>query len=423
MSVVAPGDLLGEALRVEALLGEGGGGSVFLATDIFLGRKVAVKVLPDVVAESSELLAQFQSEAQALARVRSDHVAQAYAMGPRAGTLWLAMEHIDGSSLADILREHAENDALVPVQRALAILRQIASGLAAVHRAKLVHRDVKPANVVVETHTGRPVLVDFGLAIADGARPGVAIGTASYMAPEQSFGDDITARTDIYALGVTAYELLTGQLPYRGETMVEILVKHAIEELPRVSRLRPELAAFDDAIGRALAKKPADRHASCDAFIAALDRALAHIETRPTIPPLPEAIRDATLTNALRILVVDDDPAFRRLAARFLEARFAKDGVQIFEAADGESALAAAQACEPDLVLLDFEMPNLDGIQTLTELRRLPRGQDARVVVVSASVEASERWRFSVLGVSDFLRKPISGGALVATVARIVGRL
>ena len=427
MAVVSVGDVLGQALRVDAVLGRGGGGTVFLATDLWLGRKVAVKVLADPVARSPELIELFKNEAQALTRVRSDRVAQAYAMGPHADSCWLAMEYVDGSSLAAIIRDHAANRALVPLQRALSILREVATGLAAVHRAKLVHRDVKPANIVVETHTGRPVLVDFGLAVADGHRvkgPAIA-GTASYMAPEQSFGEDVSAQTDIYALGVTAFELLTGELPYRGETMMEVLVKHALEELPRVSTHRPEIAVFDDVIGHALAKRPEDRYPSCDAFVAAIDRALRSFDTRPTVPPLASVESPPPLAAAVRILVVDDDPAFRRFAMRLLEARFTGDKtrIQLLEAASGQAALSIAYACAPDLVLLDFDMPGLDGIATLTELRRLPRGNDARVVVVSSSVGENERWRFEVLGVTDFLKKPISGGALVATLARIVGEV
>lgn len=415
------GDVLGDALRIESVLGRGGSGTVYLATDIFLHRKVAVKELTGAAAEDPQAIAQFSSEAQALARVRSDHVAQAYAMAPKDGACWLAMEYVEGSSLASIMREHAANDALVPVQRALAILRQVAYGLAAVHRAGLVHRDVKPANIVVESGTGRPVLVDFGLAVPEGDRtmPDLA-GTASYMAPEQAgaYGlDGVSGKADIYSLGVTAFHLLTGRLPYEGATTMEILVKHALEDAPRVSSLREGLGPIDEVVAKALAKQPSARHPSADAFVLALDGALLQLDRRPTLPPL---VPIAPLHDAIRILVVDDDPAFRRFATLLIQERF--PDVQILDAPDGRTALSLAYLASPHVVLLDFDMPGLDGIDTLTELRRLPRGSDARVLVVSGTASSKERWRFGVLGVTDFLKKPTSPEDLLATVATLIQR-
>jgi serine/threonine-protein kinase len=316
------------------------------------------------------------------------------------------------------MRDHAANRALVPPARALSILRQAASGLAAVHRAGLVHRDVKPANIVVESGTGRPVLVDFGLAMAEGERA-PPDGTAAYMAPEQAgalgVSDTLTGKADIYSLGVTAFQLLTGRLPYEGRTPLEMLVKHVLDEPPLVSQFRPGLAAADEVVAKALAKDPAQRHASADALVVALEDALIAVDGRPTSPPL---VAVAELSDAPRVLVVDDDPAFRRFATLLLKD--ALPDVQVLDAPDGETALSLAYQTTPDLVLLDFDMPGIDGIETLTELRRLPRGNDARVLVVSGTASAQDQWRFSVLGVTDFLTKPTAPEELVATVARLI---
>ena len=412
------GEVLGDALRIEGVLGKGGSGTVYLATDLWLARKVAVKALTGPLAKDPRAVSQFRTEAQALARVRSDHVAQAYGMGSKDGACWLAMEYIEGSSLAKIMRDHDANAAQVPVARALAILRQAAYGLSAVHRAGLVHRDVKPANIVVESGTGRPVLVDFGLATAEGSST-TPDGTAAYMAPEQAgaFGDasTITGKADIYSLGVTAFQLLTGRLPHEGRTPLEMLVKHALDEPPTLSRLRPGLNAVDEVIRKAMAKDPANRHASADALVVALEEALIAVDRRPTSPP---HIPVAELSDAARLLVVDDDPAFRRFVTALLQE--ALPGVQVLDAPDGETALSLAYQATPDLVLLDFDMPGLDGIETLTELRRLDRGNEARVIVVSGTASEQHQWRFSVLGVTDFLRKPVAAEDLVATVARLV---
>jgi serine/threonine-protein kinase len=191
------GDVLGDALRIESVLGRGGSGTVYLANDLWLKRRVAVKELSGPLSKDEKAVEQFKLEARALARVRSEHVAQAYAMAPRDGACWLAMEYVEGSSLAQIMRDHAANDALVPLQRSLSILRQVALGLAAVHRAGLVHRDVKPSNIVVESGTGRPVLVDFGLVVHEGERTSSpdhdVAGTTFYMAPEHAgaFGQSV----------------------------------------------------------------------------------------------------------------------------------------------------------------------------------------------------------------------------------------
>ena len=190
---------------------------------------------------------------------------------------------------------------------------------------------------------------------------------------------------------------------------------------PRVSTIRPELTGFDDALARALAKDPDDRFPTCAEFSAAIAAAGDRwLEGDPVARPRRAPTADAP--RGLRVLVVDDDPAFRRFAARAAQLAFYRKPVRIVLAGSGAEALEQARIESPDLILLDFEMPELDGVDTLSRLRVIPGSRWARVVVVSGTAGPKERWRFSVMGVSDFLSKPVDLQTLVETLTAIADR-
>ncbi len=410
--------------ELEAELGRGAMGVVYRARDVELGRSVALKLIAPEYARSSRVAAYLQREARALATIRSNHVVQVYASGPHKESYFFAMEFIRGRSLDSIINEHKAHGTFVPMYRALTILRQIARGLSAVHAAGIVHRDVKPANIVIEENTGRPVLVDFGLAVSADAHAESA-GTPTVMAPEQgrlNEGGIVTIRTDIYSLGCTAYKLLTGRLPFESKTIPELIRAHMTEEAKPVSSLRADLAPFDPVFARALAKNPDERYATAEELALALDQA----ESRWVPPELSGAALPTGVFSqpgpGLRALVVDDDDMFRAFAARAVKLAFQEVPVRVLAAGSGIEALTTALHNPPNLVLLDFDMPGLDGINTLSRLRVLPGGLEARILVVSARAQEQERWRFSVLGVHDFLAKPVQLQDLVDTVARIAHR-
>jgi serine/threonine-protein kinase len=417
-------------------LGRGGMGVVYLAYDLDLERTLAVKVQASRDGEppSLEVARRFRREAAALGAVRSPHVVQVFAFGSHEGSPFIAMEHVAGVSLEEIVSEHRRHRAHVPVARAIAVMRQVAEGLDCVHAAGLVHRDVKPANVVIEDGSGRPVLIDFG--IADRVRQEedpvgwVAAGTAEYMAPELLLGPP-SVRSDVYALGCVAFELLTGVLPFDGGDVRELLLKHRLEAPRPPSSLRPGLEPFDGVLARALAKDPADRPSSCGALAAQLEDAMRTWESpEPTVPPEPSARAETLFESAgaapaddvLDVLVVDDDETCRRLAARCAQVAFYKLPIRVRVAASGVDALACAREHMPRLVILDYAMPGLDGVETLTQIRNLPGGDRARVLAVSANMGRSERWRFSVLGVTDFADKPLALPAFVQLIGSIADR-
>jgi hypothetical protein len=262
--------------RVLKLLGAGGMGLVFEAEDPRLQRPVALKVMRPDLAASPRARERFLREARAAAALRCDHVVTVYQVDEARGVPFLAMELLEGETLEARLRREGR----LPLAEVLRIGREAAEGLAAAHGRGLVHRDVKPANIWLETRAGEPggssprcrvKLLDFGLARAasgsdHGTQPGVIVGTPSYMAPEQARGEAVDARSDLFSLGCVLYDMATGQPPFRGKDTLAVLSALATEEPPPPHELRPELPpALSDLVMRLLAKDPGGRPAGAEA--------------------------------------------------------------------------------------------------------------------------------------------------------------
>jgi serine/threonine protein kinase len=284
---LAPGSLLA-GYRVESRIGAGGMAMVLRARDEALGRTVALKILPPALAGGTEYRERFIRESRAVAAVDHPHIIPVYAAGESGGVLYLAMRFVASGDL----RSLAQREGPLDGDRAVALLAPIASALDAAHAAGLVHRDVKPANILVDTSPGRPehpYLSDFGLAKGDAATTGLTgtgqfLGTPDYAAPEQISGKPARPQTDQYALACVAYAVLAGAPPFvRAESMA-VLWAHMYEAPPSLAARRPDLPAFADRIlARALAKSPEDRYRTCADFIGALRDAL-QVASRPDIP-------------------------------------------------------------------------------------------------------------------------------------------
>ncbi len=418
-------DVVDDRYALDYRLGEGAMGVVYLAHDVDLGRTVALKL----VAKSGDATRRdaIRREAAALAAIRHPHVVQVFDFGAHGDSFFFAMEYVHGRPVDELLADFRAHRAFVPVHRALTIALQTAGGLGAAHAAGIVHRDVKPSNVVIEQRSGRPVLVDFGLAhrLALGDSSEI-VGTPTYMAPEQSLARPIGPPADVYGLGCTVFELLTGRPPFLGETAAELLRMHALEPAPTLSSLRPELAPLDAVLARALAKTPESRYATCEAFRDALEavgeRWLTTSSPPPSLSLTPRPSDHIEVEGAIRILVVDDDEDFRRFAKRAAQLSMLGVYLSVSAVASGHEAIASARRRPPQLVILDYDMPDLDGLATLSALRALPSGADARVVVVSGRTKAEERWRFGMLGVQDFVDKPVQLADLVGTLMAIAER-
>jgi DNA-binding NarL/FixJ family response regulator len=249
--------------RIDSVAGRGGMGVVYRATDITLDRPVALKLLSPSLARDRVFRARFERECRLAASLDHPNVVQIFHAGAERGALYLTMRYIEGTDLRALL---AEEGRLEPA-RAVGIVAQVAEALTAAHRHGLVHRDVKPANVLIATREGREhaFLTDFGITMdrahgTDLTNTGFAVGTADYMSPEQARGVGVDARADVYALGCVLYRALTGEVVYDKDSDVEKMWAHIHEPPPALLDVRPELpASLGDAVERALAKLPADR--------------------------------------------------------------------------------------------------------------------------------------------------------------------
>src|SRR2546425_10293895 len=257
--------------EIERLLGKGGMAAVFLAHDLTLEREVAIKVLPPDVAQDEQVVRRFQQEAKTAAKLDHPNIIPIYRVESEGGLNYFVMKYISGTSLEDLL-EKREPLAVPEIQR---ILWEAACALGHAHQRGVVHRDVKPANIMFD-HDGRVMLTDFGISKALQAATGLTatgmiIGTPHYMAPEQAKGQHVDGRADQYALGVVGYRMVTGLLPFSGDSVHTILYKHIFEEAPRTSQARAGIPLFlSDAIARALAKEPDQRFPTMEDFATAV---------------------------------------------------------------------------------------------------------------------------------------------------------
>ena len=297
-----PGTTVGRYEIVEQL-GQGGMAVVYKARQPSLDRIVALKVIRSGYSEDPEFLERFRREARAVARLDHPNVVQVYDFEEIDGRAVLAMQLLDGGGLKDRIARFAGEGRLLPPHEVTRVIEQIAAGLAYAHERGVIHRDVKPANVMF-TADGRAVVTDFGIARMLGGTQltatGVGIGTPEYMSPEQGQGGQLDARSDVYSLGVVAYELLAGQLPFTGDTPFAVVLKHVRDPLPPPSTRNPALSATVDAVlVRALAKQPADRYPAVTDLAAALRDAIGPSAgaTLPTIAS-PRPGKPAPTTSA-----------------------------------------------------------------------------------------------------------------------------
>jgi beta-lactam-binding protein with PASTA domain/tRNA A-37 threonylcarbamoyl transferase component Bud32 len=280
--------LLDGRYAVEVRLARGGMASVYLATDVRLERKVAVKVMHPALAEDPEFVARFNREARAAARLSHPDAVAVYDQGTDAGHVFLVMEYVSGSTLRDVLRERGR---LSPAE-ALAVMDHVLAAVAAAHAAGLVHRDIKPENVLV-TPDGRVKVADFGLARAVAGSnlttdDGMLLGTAAYLAPEQVRDGVADARSDVYSAGVMLFELLTGAAPFTGDTPMSVAYRHMNEDVPapssRASRIPRELDAL---VLAATARDPDGRPADGRALHAALEDVRDRLGLHGAVPAPP----------------------------------------------------------------------------------------------------------------------------------------
>jgi beta-lactam-binding protein with PASTA domain len=261
--------------RVMERLGSGGMADVYCAEDLQLGRNVALKLLHSRFAEDQEFVERFRREASSAAGLQHQNVVSVYDRGEWNGVSYIAMEHVPGRTLKDVV---VQEGPLEP-NRAIDLVEQILRAARFAHRRGIIHRDLKPQNVIVDDSSGTETakVTDFGIARAGGSdmtQTGSIMGTAQYLSPEQAQGLAVDARSDLYSIGVILYELLTGQVPFHGDSAVSVALKQVNEQPPAPSALNAAVTpALDHAVLRALEKDPARRYADADEFAATLEAA------------------------------------------------------------------------------------------------------------------------------------------------------
>ncbi len=272
------GTTLNGRYRLEARIGAGGMSTVYRATDETLQRPVAIKLMNREIASDSDQLERFRREARAVAQLSHPHIVGVIDYGEDDGRPYIVFEYVEGETLKERIRRNGR----LPITEAVAYAIEIARALGTAHARHIVHRDVKPQNVLIDEE-GSAKVTDFGIArtmdeeglTADGR----VLGTTDYVSPEQALGRHVTGQSDLYSLGIVLYEMLTGEVPYKGENQVAVAMKHVREQLPDVQSKRPEVsAALASVLDAATAKRLEDRYADDAELIADLEDALA-IET------------------------------------------------------------------------------------------------------------------------------------------------
>ncbi|MBX3187363.1 MAG: serine/threonine protein kinase [Labilithrix sp.] len=417
-----PAPLFDERYRLGESLGQGGMGIVHAAHDLLLDRQVAIKLV-DPSRASSDALEAFEKEARALAQIRHRNVVLIYAFGVCASSYYIVMEYVRGRNLASIIEEAVARGSTVAPDRALEIVRHVGRGLQAVHDRKLVHRDVKPGNIVIEAKTGRPVLIDFGLArrrTRSSPRLSGVAGTPAYMAPEVATdrsGTKTTPRADIYALACTTFELLSGRSVFEDRDPLAVLRAHVDEAPPVLSSFVPDLAPLDAVLQRAMAKAPADRYATCDAFLHALDAAADALRPRES----GVIRRGAANAERVRVILAQRDGEERRAIARVVERtlRAAGDGVEIESVESGAELLASFARDPADVAIIDDDSVPASRVDLIEPLRRASGGSRAELLLL---VEEESCARDLEELRARQLPKPLNMNAL-AIVIGTIGRL
>jgi eukaryotic-like serine/threonine-protein kinase len=285
------GTSLGTRYTLTTRIAVGGMGEVWAATDTVLDRTVAVKLLNPGLSQESDFVERFRAEARHTAALQHPNIATVFDYGEDDGTAYLVMELVPGQPLSQIIADRAPLSA----QETVAILIQAATALAAAHEGGVVHRDVKPANIMV-TPDGTAKLTDFGISRAVDSVPltqtGQVLGTAQYLSPEQALGQSATAASDIYALGVVGYEMLTGERPFDTGSVVSTALAHVNQPPPPLPETVPQGLA--DVISAAMAKAPADRPANAAEMAHALGMPSAAFASTAPVLPVPASISPAT---------------------------------------------------------------------------------------------------------------------------------
>ena len=389
--VFASGELLGDTYEIKALLGAGGMGEVYEAHDRVLNRRVALKVIRPGIAGEYLL-----REGRALAAIHHPGVVAVHTMGFHRSIAFLVLERVHGLSLDRMLVERRQRGERFGVNESVDLLIAIADTLSIVHRAGLAHRDVKPGNVMLAPG-GRVVLMDFGLVLPHSDRAGhrSVAGSLQYMPPEALTGDTAegaAALGDVYALGVLGFELLTGIAPFDGEEPIDLYRAKTQAVRAHVADHRSDVPpALDELLAQLMAPKPDDRPPGAEAALWALRALRGRLAQQGEV-------------RSFSVLIVDDDADMRDALALYVRA--AASDAEIESTPDGRQALRSVRKHVPDLLLLDLDLPDINGIEVCMMLRGMQLGDGCMIVSVSGRATRADVELLEQLGVRSLEKGP-----------------
>ncbi|HML23049.1 MAG TPA: protein kinase [Aggregatilinea sp.] len=409
------GRKLNDRYEIQALVGEGATAAVYRGLDLRLQRTVGIKLLLPYV--DSTTRQRFQREAFSAAQLNHPNIMGIYDVGEEKDQNFLIVEYVEGEPLYSFIPS--------PPQVVAEYGRQICLALDYAHQKNVIHRDIKPANIHI-TPSGQVKIMDFGLAITPDSKRltamGRIIGTPAYLSPEQAQGLKLDYRTDLYSLGIVLYELATGVLPFDADD-IGVLLLQQVKKTPKPpSELAPEIPpALEAVILKALEKEPQNRFTTAGEMAAALQIVLdGGADTRTTIQPAaaePEsaplsAPAEAPHTGPIRVVLADDHRILRTSLAMFLDVN---DDINVVgEADNGDQALEVVRDQQPDVLLLDLNMPGLGGLDILPQLRS--NWPDVKVLVLTGRDEDVYIMRALRAGAHGYVLKTIGEDALVQAV-------
>ena len=415
------GQVLGGSYQVQTILGVGGSSQVYKARHVFLGRPVAIKVLHSSHAGNEEQVKRFLQESRAVSSLHHENIVNLYDFGlTDDGRPFLVMDLLEGINLSDLIRHNGPVDPT----RAIKIFRQVANALNHAHRKGIVHRDVKPSNIVLEQNDDNEEvvkLVDFGLAKLMSwatletffhSMQGMVFGSPSYMSPEQCADKTIDVRSDIYSLGASLYEALSGKPVFVGESVAAVMVMQLHESPLPLLEVAPERnmpKELNDIVMKMLRKDPDQRHQSIDEFLQELDILGGSRKKRRT-PALPPQRKERT-----SILVVDDEEV--SLYACAMAISMQPDFEIIGVAINGELAVQKVQELKPDLVIMDLELPVIDGAEATRMIRDLR--PETKILILSSHTDRAGVIRAFKNGAMGYVIKSLPGEQFFSSIRTI----
>ncbi len=403
--------LVAGRFQLGTVIGAGATGNVFMGIDRLTGDKVAIKQLrSDLAMFQPEMVERFRREGEALRRLNHPNIVKVLATAEEEKQHYIVMEYVSGGSLEDLLVKTPQ----LPVEQVVAIGLELADALSRAHHLEILHRDIKPGNILL-AEDGTPRLTDFGLArfgqLSSLTEYGSILGTFLYLSPEAVENRDLDERSDIWSFGVVLYEMLTGRLPFLGDTPFDIAWAIRSQPLPPIENYRAEIPArLTDLVGRMLRKDGPTRPASARLVGAELEAIQKELKKgRGRSEPAAGEPAAAARPAKIRVLIVDDHAVVRQGLRMFIDLQ--TDMQVVGEGENGAQAIELAGRLHPDIVLLDLVMPEMDGVEATARIKAA--SPDTRVIILTSFGEDSKVFPAIRAGAQGYLLKDIQPGDLV----------